>query len=189
MQRNEFLALLAESVVVAAVKDDDGLVKCLSSNCKIVFLLHGNVLTIERKVAALKRAGKTVLVHADLIGGLSLRDAAIDFLSKSTEIDGILSSKFHMVRHAKSLGLLTVQRFFLLDSLTLRNIEKHVIPDAADAVEILPGVMPKIVRRLAATIGKPIIAGGLISDSEDMMAALAAGAMAVSSTNQDVWSL
>lgn len=189
MQKNEFLALLAESVVVAAVKDDDGLVQCLNSNCKVIFLLHGNVLTVGRKVAALKQAGKTVLVHADLIGGLSLRDAAVDFLSKSTETDGILSSKFHMVRHAKSLGLLTVQRFFLLDSLTLRNIEKQLIPDAADVVEILPGVMPKIVRRLSLTLQKPIIAGGLISDSEDMMAALAAGAVAVSSINQAVWTL
>ncbi|NLM61842.1 MAG: glycerol-3-phosphate responsive antiterminator, partial [Clostridiales bacterium] len=34
---------------------------------------------------------------------------------------------------------------------------------------------------------KPIIAGGLISDKEDIITALAAGAIAISSTNHDVW--
>ncbi|WP_352427367.1 glycerol-3-phosphate responsive antiterminator, partial [Enterocloster asparagiformis] len=33
----------------------------------------------------------------------------------------------------------------------------------------------------------PIIAGGLIADKEDVMNALEAGALAISSTNQKVW--
>ena len=35
----------------------------------------------------------------------------------------------------------------------------------------------------------PVIAGGLISDKEDVMGALGAGAAAVSTTNQKVWEL
>ena len=35
----------------------------------------------------------------------------------------------------------------------------------------------------------PIIAGGLISDKESVMAALSAGAIAVSSTNHEVWKM
>lgn len=35
----------------------------------------------------------------------------------------------------------------------------------------------------------PIIAGGLISDKESVMAALSAGAIAVSSTNHGVWEM
>lgn len=33
----------------------------------------------------------------------------------------------------------------------------------------------------------PVLAGGLIADKEDVMAALRAGAMAISTTNQQVW--
>ena len=34
---------------------------------------------------------------------------------------------------------------------------------------------------------QPVIAGGLISDKEDVIEALDAGAISVSTTNQDVW--
>ncbi len=34
-----------------------------------------------------------------------------------------------------------------------------------------------------------MIAGGLITEKEDVIAALSVGAIAVSSTNQDVWKL
>lgn len=47
--------------------------------------------------------------------------------------------------------------------------------------------MPKIIKKLCSTVNVPIIAGGLISDKEDVMNALNAGAVAISVTNQRVW--
>ena len=49
--------------------------------------------------------------------------------------------------------------------------------------------MPKVIRRVARLVKLPVIAGGLISEKEDVMAALSAGAISVSSTNQSVWSV
>lgn len=49
--------------------------------------------------------------------------------------------------------------------------------------------MPKMIRRLVQDTGKPVIAGGLISDKEDVTGALGAGAVAVSTTNPAVWSM
>ncbi|MBD5149301.1 MAG: glycerol-3-phosphate responsive antiterminator [Oscillibacter sp.] len=46
--------------------------------------------------------------------------------------------------------------------------------------------MPKMPRRLTQSTGKPIIAGGLISDKEDVTGALGA---AVSTTNPAVWTM
>ena len=54
-------------------------------------------------------------------------------------------------------------------------------------IEVLPGLMPKIIRQVAQITGKPVIAGGLISDKKDVTRALSAGAVAVSSTNPAVW--
>ena len=56
-----------------------------------------------------------------------------------------------------------------------------------DFIEVLPGLMPKVIRKICRTSRIPIIAGGLITDKEDVVAALSAGAIAVSTTNQDVW--
>ena len=80
-----------------------------------------------------------------------------------------------------------MQRFFLLDSMALANIEKQIPFEYADAIEILPGVMPKIISKISEFTHKPIIASGLISDKEDVLCALGAGAMSVSSSNPNVW--
>ena len=73
--------------------------------------------------------------------------------------------------------------------MALRNVERHFSPDAADLIEVLPGLMPKIIRKICISTGKPVIAGGLISDKEDVTGALGAGAIAVSSTNPAVWNM
>ena len=58
-----------------------------------------------------------------------------------------------------------------------------------DFIEILPGVMPKIIARICRETQIPVIAGGLISDKEDILAALSAGARAISTTNPAVWEM
>ena len=46
-----------------------------------------------------------------------------------------------------------------------------------------------MIAKLSKELRVPIIAGGLISDKEDVMAALKAGAIAISSTNESVWEM
>lgn len=127
------------------------------------------------------------MVHVDLIDGLASKDIAVDYIAKNTRADGIISTRPNIVHRAKVCGLLAVQRFFLLDSIALNNIGKQPSLKDADAIEILPGLMPKIIRRLVRTIGKPIIAGGLIREKEDIVNALNAGAIAISSTDPNTW--
>lgn len=127
------------------------------------------------------------MVHVDLIDGLASKDIAVDYIAKNTRADGIISTRPNIVHRAKVCGLLAVQRFFLLDSIALNNIGKQPSLKDADAIEILPGLMPKIIRRLVATIGKPVIAGGLIREKEDIVNALNAGAIAISSTDPNTW--
>lgn len=189
MKKWELIQLLEETPVVAAVKSDEGLEKCLESESQVVFVLYGTVVTIKEIVARIKESGKTALVHVDLVDGLSAREASIDFIAQETGADGIISTKPALVRYAKNHGLLTIQRFFLLDSIALVNVQKQMAQDSADLIEVLPGVMPKIIQRLTDSCQKPIIAGGLISDKEDVVSALSAGAAAVSSTNPGVWFL
>jgi glycerol uptake operon antiterminator len=178
-----FHELLRESPLIVAVKSTEELDGIIAGKGKIIFVLFGDLVSIPGIVAKLKDAGKTVFVHLDLIDGLSSRDVAVDFLTENTRADGILSTKAGLVKHAKSCGLLTVQRFFVLDSLALLNIEKQFPLDHADVVEILPGLMPKIIGRLVNLSPVPIIAGGLVSDDEDVRNALDAGAVSVSTTN------
>ena len=182
-------AILAENPIIAAVKDDKGLERALLTDCRIIFLLYGNVCSVSGLVERIKSDHKLVMVHIDLIDGLSSKDVAVAFLRQNTQADGVISTKPAIVKAAKEQGLLAVQRFFLLDSLALANFQKYAETDVADMIEILPATMPKIIRKITASCRLPVIAGGLITDKEDILLALQNGATAVSSTNRAVWSL
>lgn len=178
---------MVDSPVIAAVKDGAGLeVSCKAEEIQVLFILFGDICNITQIVKKAKDAGKLVFVHMDLIQGLSAKDVAVDFIKKNTQADGIITTKPALIPRAKELGLCTVLRFFVLDSLALENVQRQqgVKPDF---IEILPGVMPKIIRRLCKHSRVPIIAGGLIADREDVVNALDAGAFSVSTTNQQVW--
>ena len=180
-------AILADTPIIAAVKDDRGLAQALTTDCQVIFLLYGNVCNIASLVDRVKSAGKVAFVHIDLVDGLSSKEVAVTFLKTNTRADGIISTKPAIVKAAKEQGLTTVQRFFLIDSLALANFRKYMDAGWADMIEVMPATMPKVIRKLTGFCKIPLIAGGLISDKEDVLLALQSGAVAVSTTNQDVW--
>ncbi len=186
-KKRKFRVILEDCPVIAAVKDETGLKECLYSESQIIFLLFGDICSVGRYVEIAKSAGKMVFVHMDLINGLGNKEVAVDFIREHTGVDGIISTKPQLVKRAKELGLFGILRIFVIDSMAFGNIEKQCASLVPDAVEILPGLMPKISKKLCSTVNVPIIAGGLISDKEDVMNALTAGAVAISVTNQRVW--
>ena len=186
-KKRKFRIILEDCPVIAAVKDETGLKECLYSESQIIFLLFGDICSVGRYVEIAKSAGKMVFVHMDLINGLGNKEVAVDFIREHTGVDGIISTKPQLVKRAKELGLFGILRIFVIDSMAFGNIENQCASLVPDAVEILPGLMPKIIKKLCSTVNVPIIAGGLISDKEDVMNALNAGAVAISVTNQRVW--
>ena len=69
-----FKEALEDSPIIAAVKDDEGLSRCLTSDSRIIFILYGDIVTISDIVATVKSAGKLAIVHLDLINGLSSKE-------------------------------------------------------------------------------------------------------------------
>ncbi len=193
MKAKDFLEKVEINPIIAAVKDDEGLELALREDIEIIFILYGDICTIAGIVRKIKDAGKVAMVHVDLITGLNTtKDVCIDFIKNNTQADGIITTKNSLIPHAKELGLSTVLRYFILDSLALENIEKQAKSPGTrpDIIEFLPGIiLPKMIKRINKVSRVPIIAGGLIADREDVMNALDAGAMAISTTNQDVWGL
>ena len=181
--------LLKKNPVIASVKSNEGLEKALASNCKIIFILFGTICDIGRIVQKVKQSGKLAFIHIDLLEGASNEAVVVEFLNMSTEVDGIISTKAHMVKAAKALGLYGIQRFFLVDSISYHNIGKHVAKSKPDCIEVMPGLMPSVIAWIKQTITTPIISGGMICDQNTALIALEAGVEAVSSTNEEVWKI
>ena len=189
----EFYDAVEANPVIAAVKSDAGLQAAVEmEEIQVIFVLYGDVCTIPEILERIKAAGKKAMVHIDLIAGLSAKEISVEFIARQTRADGIITTKPALVRRAKELGIFAVLRFFVIDSLALKNIENLEMQcgtSRPDFIEVLPGVMPKVLGRIAKVSRIPMIAGGPITEKEDVIAALSAGAIAVSSTNQDVWNL
>lgn len=181
------IELVESSPVIAAVKDERRFDRCFESECQVVFILCGSVCNISKLVKQVKDHGRTAIVHVDLISGLSAREVAVDFIKENTEADGIISTKPLLVKRAVELGIIGIQRTFVIDSMAMDTTKKQIDTFHPDLVEIMPGIMPKVLKKIREYTNIPIIAGGLISDKKDIMAAFSAGADAVSTTKEELW--
>ena len=185
-----FYDAVAEAPVIAAVKNQEGLEACVANeNIRVVFLLCGDILTLPETVETIKNAGKIVIVHLDFISGLlSAKEISVDYIRRMTRADGIITTHPNCIRRAVELGLYTVVRAFVLDSIALENVPR-LEACHPDFIEVLPGVMPKVIRRLSTMTDVPLLAGGLLSDKEDVIGALDAGAAGISTTDIRLWNL
>ncbi len=186
MTRDELKNILKNNRFIYAIKDDDGLKNAVYNDSKVVFVLYGTVMNICKIVKKLKEHNKTVFVHIDLIEGLSPKEVAVDFIINNTGTDGIISTKQTLIKYASQKGLLTVQRFFLIDSLAFSNLLKQIKNPCLDIIEVLPACSTKVISKIVKLTDLPVIASGLIQDKDDIIEALNVGAIAVSGTNFDV---
>lgn len=187
--KHQIMGAIDRWPIIAAVKNDQGLEQVLELEQRVVFLLYGDVVSLPGLVERLHQAGKLAVVHGDLIAGLGGKDVAVDYIHDAAKADGIISTRPAFIKRGRELGMFTVLRFFVFDSLSLENVAVSTTAAGPDMVEILPGIMPKIIGRVAGGLRCPLICGGLIMDKTDVVDALSAGAVAVSTTNETVWRL
>ena len=185
--RQKIFDVLEKNPIIAAVKDEVQLKKCLSSPCEIVVLLFGDICNLTRLVQEINASGKYVIVHADLINGLSQKEIVADYLQQYAHADGLISTRPNLTRRAKNIGLFSVLRIFAIDSMALNSLCRMNPSDIADAIELLPGVIQKVISTVRQATHLPLIVGGLIDDKKDVMAALSAGAIGVSTSNAFLW--
>jgi glycerol uptake operon antiterminator len=71
--------------------------------------------------------------------------------------------------------------------LALETSYKVIERAQPDYLEVLPGIMPEIIKEVRKEAGIPVIAGGLIRTVENVTEALEAGAEAVTTSNPQLW--
>ncbi len=172
--------------VAAAVRTREDFALALKSKVDVIFLLYSNILTMKTYVNKCHEAGKKIFIHMDFAEGIGKDRAGLEFL-KEMNVDGILTTKTNMIRPAKDLGLITVQRFFIVDSHSVDTAVESIRIAKPDVVEIMPGVVSKKIKEFSQRVSMDILAGGLVEFKEDVDAAIEAGATAVSTADRELW--
>ncbi|WP_025785801.1 glycerol-3-phosphate responsive antiterminator [Sporosarcina sp. D27] len=180
---------LVESQMIASVQSEKNLELAIKSKVNIVFLLTGDLLSTGVYITRLQEAGKQVFLHLDFIDGISNSKSAMKYVAETWKPTGIITTKSHLIKSASELGLMTIQRIFLLDGGAVTKGIEMTNTSRPDAIEIMPGVIPKVIDQLSRTLNYPVIAGGLITEISEVHDALKVGALAVSSGNPDMWNL
>ena len=186
--RHALVRTMEQNPVVPALKDPSCLSECLRCPSGVVFVLCGDILNIGDIIRQIHEGGKKAVIHADLVSGLAPKEIAADFLQRCGA-DGIISTRPALIRRGKELGLLTVLRVFALDSKAVSNLRSEAESGNPDMIEILPGTLPRVIARLKSELRVPLIAGGLLEEKSDILSALGAGALCVSTSNSHLWDL
>lgn len=175
--------------IIVAIKNEEQLDRGLEGDNEVVFLLGGNIFNIGQMMEKVHEKNKLCLIHFDLVDGLGKNTTALEYLNKEFCPDGIISTKANIILAAKKIGLITVQRHFIIDSMSLKNTIDIVKDIRPDAVEILPGLIDTVIKQITLETSIPIIAGGLISEKEHVIQCIRAGVVGISTTNERVWEM
>ncbi len=175
---------LERSPVIAAIPNNL-LPQALASPAEIIFNLKVSLMDVADSIRRTHDAGKKIFIHIDLADGIGKDKTGVQYLAH-LGADGIISTKATLIRYANEVGVVTVQRFFALDSKGVDGISDMLEMTKPSMIEIMPGIASKVIKRLTAG-NIPVIAGGLIETKQEITEALTNGAEGVSTGKENLW--
>ncbi|MFC0211759.1 glycerol-3-phosphate responsive antiterminator [Paenibacillus chartarius] len=173
--------------IIASVTKEDQLGQVLVSSVERVNLMAGHIGNLESIIKQIHEAGKKVYVHIEMVNGLGKDAYAIGYLANHFRADGIVTTKSAAVTAARQAGIKSIQRIFTIDTAALHTAIKMINSSQPDEVELMPGLMPRVIRELKSTIKQPLIVGGLIRYEQEIIDALESGADYISSGDPSMW--
>jgi glycerol uptake operon antiterminator len=180
---------MVESQVIAAISEPDLIDLAIKSKANIAFLLTGDILSIKEYIHRLQQSGMYVFIHMDFIKGISNDQSGIKYIAQEIRPEGIITTKNHLIKVGNEEGLLTIQRIFTIDQSAVDKGIQSIKSCRPDAIEVLPGVIPRVIYEITELTNLPVIAGGLIKEESEIMEALRAGSLATSVSKPYLWNL
>jgi glycerol uptake operon antiterminator len=181
-----FIARIAAEPCCAAITGSTYVDAALSSRAPVIFILRGNGLSVGPLVRRIHASGKLVAVHIDLVGGLRADRAGVAWLA-SAGVDAVISSHGQLMTAIRNDGMTAIHRLLLVRYSQLVSAVAAITRSAPDIVEVLPGVIFPSIVAMMPRFTVPVLAGGFIRTDGDVQAALAAGALGVTTSSGGLW--
>ncbi|SDN62264.1 glycerol-3-phosphate responsive antiterminator [Alkalicoccus daliensis] len=179
---------LAYQGIIPSVTSAAECMEAMSQGAELIVLSHSSVEELMKVHKICRRSPKLrLLVHMDVVKGLSQTAEAVGFLAAYMKPFGIISSHPVVIRAAKAEGLFAVQRCFIFDEQSAEVSLKLIEKGSPDYVQVMPGIVPKTIQYMKAHCDYPLMAGGLIRTEAEAAEACRAGAEAVTSSARHLW--
>lgn len=178
---------LTEQQIIPAISDFKSLRKFIKTDISYCVLMGFQLAELHHVVQELHEHNKNVILHIDLIKGLSSDEYGAIHAIQNLKVDGIISIKPNVIQLAKKRHILGVLRIFLKDSMSLQKSLQVISHTAPDFVEVLPAIGGSILSHIKDNVTVDIICGGLISSKEQIDECLTSGAKAVTISDSTLW--
>lgn len=175
--------MLDSQKVIPAISTMKDFEKYLKSDLEWCILMDFHISLLEIMVKQAHEVNKKVLIHIDLMKGVTSDEFGCEYVCQKMKVDGVISTKSKVIEAAKRNKKVAIQRMFLIDSKSLEKGLNQLRVSSPDYIEMLPGIAYEILPYIKSQIEIPLISGGLIKDKEMIDCCLKQGAVAVSISN------
>lgn len=173
--------------IIPAISDFKSLRLFTSTDIKTCVLMGFQLAELHHVMDELRRNNKEVLLHIDLIKGLSSDEYGAIHAIQNLGVDGIISIKPGVIQIAKKRQIIGILRIFLKDSMSLQKSIQVISHTNPDYVEILPAIGGTLLQNIQKSVPTDIICGGLISSKDQIDDCLIFGAKAVTVSDVRLW--
>ncbi|QWB96380.1 glycerol-3-phosphate responsive antiterminator [Mycoplasmatota bacterium] len=173
--------------IIPAIPNHQAFKKFIDSKYTYGILMGFQLSQLKLLVDTCHQAHKKVLIHSELIKGLSHDEYGAIFLIQELKVDGLISSKPKVIELCKKRNVIGIFRFFLKDSISLEQslaITRKIEPIY---LEVLPATGTKMIPYIKDQVHAEILMGGLIQNKEQIQDCVSAGAIAVTISNTNLW--
>jgi glycerol uptake operon antiterminator len=181
--------MLQDQKIIPAISNHQDLKRFLQLPLTYGILMNFQLAQLPDLVKLMKDNKKKVLIHSELIRGLSSDEFGAIYLIQSLQVDGIISSKPKVIEICKKRNVIGILRFFLKDSISLEQSLEMATKVDPDYLEILPALSIEIIPEIKNRIHMPIFMGGLIRSEAQIKKCLESGAVAVTTSNPAFWNI
>ncbi|MCM3766739.1 glycerol-3-phosphate responsive antiterminator [Neobacillus niacini] len=173
--------------VLPAIRKIENVEKMMHSNYNYFVIMEMHISRLKPIFQMAAANNKKLFVHMDLIHGLKNDEFSTEYVCQEYKPFGLISTKGSVIIKARQKGVKSIQRLFLLDSSSVEKSIALTERTQPDYIEVLPGIMPKVIRDIRNRTDKEIFAGGLIDSIEEVEQAYLAGATSITTSNPELW--
>ncbi|QLK85912.1 glycerol-3-phosphate responsive antiterminator [Staphylococcus sp. 17KM0847] len=173
--------------ILPAIRSMKDLEKLTKTDYQACVLLDTHIGHLKGVMQFMAQHHLQPFIHIDLIKGISQDEYACEYVIQTYRPKGIVSTKMKVIKKAKSLGVVTIFRVFIIDSHALERSIELIRRLQPDYVEVLPGIADKVLQQIHQQTGTRVIAGGLINTPEEVKRAIDHGATYITTSDRALW--
>ena len=187
---NELLTILKKNPVIPCTNDLSIYQDEKYKKSSVILLYDFSIFDIRKFKLSVGESNKFTIFSIETMSGIANDDEGVRFLKDFLGIQAIESSSPRALSSAKKIGLITIQTIFTFDSKSIAKAVKMMQEIKPDFIDIRPGISMLKFKTLFGSIEKKnIICSGLISSSEEIKLLIGNGAVAVTTSKNQLWDL